>query len=147
MRWRFVDRITAFESWRMIGGRKTVTLEEYDLSTRLGREAALPETLLMESAVQLGRWLVMASSDFQSTVCLREMERFECMRECGMGDAIDITLRVEEREEARLTVSCAARVARVEVGAGRFSLDLQPIEDLFDPVAVGCLWRELHVAA
>ncbi len=59
-----MDKITSWSPHEQITGVKAVSFEEYCLKERLGDEARLPETLLLESFLQLGNWLILLSSDF-----------------------------------------------------------------------------------
>jgi len=65
MKFRLVDKITSWTPWQDIAGVKAVSFEEYSLKEVFGDSPCLPETLLLESFLQLGNWLVMLSSDFQ----------------------------------------------------------------------------------
>jgi 3-hydroxymyristoyl/3-hydroxydecanoyl-(acyl carrier protein) dehydratase len=65
MKFRCVDRIIAWAPYEHITGIKAVSFEEYCLKEAFGDEARLPETLLLESFLQLGNWLTLLSSDFQ----------------------------------------------------------------------------------
>ena len=66
MKFRFVDKITSWVPDRQITGIKAVSFEEYCLKDAFGDEPRLPETLLLESFLQLGNWLILLSSDFKS---------------------------------------------------------------------------------
>ena len=66
MKFRFVDSITAWAPYKQITGIKTVSFEEYCLREAFGDEARLPETLLLESFLQLGNWLILLSSGFKT---------------------------------------------------------------------------------
>ncbi len=64
MKLRMLDRITFWEPWRRIRGVKSVSFEEYRLKSRLGETPQLPQSLVLQSLLELGNWLVMKSSDF-----------------------------------------------------------------------------------
>lgn len=64
MKFRLVDKILVWSPYKCITGIKAVSFEEYCLKEALGDEARLPETLLLESFLQLGNWLILLSSDF-----------------------------------------------------------------------------------
>jgi 3-hydroxymyristoyl/3-hydroxydecanoyl-(acyl carrier protein) dehydratase len=66
MKFRLVDKITSWSPYRQITGIKAVSFEEYCLKEAFGDEPRLPETLLLESFLQLGNWLVLLSSDFNN---------------------------------------------------------------------------------
>ena len=79
MKFRFVDRITAWEPFRSIQGCKSVSFEEYSLKERFGEPPGLPATLVLESFLQLGNWLILLSTDFaQMSLVIRLQEiRFD----------------------------------------------------------------------
>jgi 3-hydroxyacyl-[acyl-carrier-protein] dehydratase len=64
MKFRLVDKILDWSPYERITGIKAVSFEEYCLKEAFGDEARLPETLLLESFLQLGNWLILLSSDF-----------------------------------------------------------------------------------
>ena len=64
MKFRMVDKILDWQSQKFIRGTKTVSFEEYNLKSVFGDEPRLPESLIMESVLQLGNWLIVLSSDF-----------------------------------------------------------------------------------
>jgi 3-hydroxyacyl-[acyl-carrier-protein] dehydratase len=64
MKFRLVDKILDWSPYKRITGIKAVSFEEYCLKEAFGDEARLPETLLLESFLQLGNWLILLSSDF-----------------------------------------------------------------------------------
>ncbi len=64
MKFRLVDKILSWTPHQRISGLKAVSFEEYSLKAAFGDEARLPETLLLESFLQLGNWLILLSSDF-----------------------------------------------------------------------------------
>ncbi|MGA2240596.1 MAG: hypothetical protein ABSH11_00950 [Verrucomicrobiota bacterium] len=67
MKFRLVDKIIAWSPYQRISGVKAVSFEEYCLKESFGDEPRLPETLLLESFLQLGNWLILLSSDFKET--------------------------------------------------------------------------------
>lgn len=66
MKFRLVDKITAWAPWQSISGIKAVSFEEYSLKDPFGDSPRLPEMLVLESFLQLGNWLLILSSDFQT---------------------------------------------------------------------------------
>ena len=146
MRWRLLDRITAFSPWTAIHGRKATSLEEYSLLAPLGREGRLPESLLLESAVQLGRWLALKSSGFQSTCLLESAERFSFLSPLGMGDAVGWEIAVLAKQNETLTVRCAGQCRGEPIAHGTLGLRLVPLADLEAAEPVAMLWEELFRA-
>ena len=140
MRWRFADRIDAFEPWTRISGRKSVSLEEYSLLTRLGREGVLPESLVVESCVQLARWLVAKSSSFEQTCLLAGIDSFAFEREVGMGDSLRMTVTVRDRSEDSFSAHCEVS----DVAQGELLLTLIPLAETCDPENTATLWHEIY---
>jgi hypothetical protein len=77
LRWQFTDQILDFAAWQYLASLKLGTLEEYYLMKPWGEEARGPALLILESAVQAARWLTEASSNFEFTFDLSEVENFQ----------------------------------------------------------------------
>ncbi|HOX07744.1 MAG TPA: hypothetical protein PK280_15195 [Planctomycetota bacterium] len=145
MRWRFVDRVTAFGPWQSIAGRKAVSLEEYKLLEPLGRQGVLPESLVLECCVELARWLVAASSDFRQACVLEGIDGFEFRSEAVMGEILEVEARLTGSPEAGpLRAECRVKVGAREVAGGSIALGLVPLAEGFDPDFTASMWRELH---
>ena len=147
MRWRFVDRIDAFLPWKEIRGRKCVSLEEYCLMARFGREGELPENLTLESFVHLARWFAIGSSGFQSACLLSEVTAFSFPRRIGMGKTLGMKLMPVERNDASMMLKCEGTVDGEMAAGGTLSFRFHPLEELMDTEAIRMIWRELHGAA
>jgi 3-hydroxymyristoyl/3-hydroxydecanoyl-(acyl carrier protein) dehydratase len=147
LRWRFVDRITALEPWRLAGGRKAVSLEEYYLLEPLGREGVLPESLLLEACAELVRWLVLAGSSFRQLALLGEVERFAFRRPVRLSEVLDLQAEVVERTDAALRAACRALDRGETVAEGRLALALMPLDEPDTVQALRERWLELHADA
>ena len=147
MRWRFTDRVERFEPWRAIETRKAVSLEEYSLLERFGREGAFPESLVLECCVEAARWLVAASSGFDQAGVLEAVESFAFSGPAGMGDALEIKVALAgPAGQPPLQLDCRVTAAGRTVAAGRIAVGLVPLAEGFDRDWVGGLWRELYAA-
>ena len=147
MKWRFVDSIDRFEPWTRIKGRKSVSLEEYEMLIPLGRKGVLPESLVLESAVHLTWWLVAKSSDFEWVCLLAGVERFVFENEAGVGDTLATTINVQERDQQSLTITCESVCGPIIICRGSVLLSLIPLGLLFDCENIRLLWRELYAEA
>ncbi|MCY3024405.1 MAG: hypothetical protein NTW87_35980 [Planctomycetota bacterium] len=143
MKWRLIDRVDSFEPWRSIAGRKTISFEEYSLLKVFGRKGSFPESLVLESCVELARWLAAASSGFSQTAALAEVETFRFTAEADRSEVLRISARVVARERNLLRLECAVATSAGEVAAGRFTVELLPLGEHFDTEWVTGLWREL----
>jgi len=144
MRWRFVDQVTSFEPWRAIAGRKAVSLEEYYLLQPLGREGAAPESLVLESCVELARWLVAASSGFCDIADLVAVEQFALGEEATTGTVLHIAERAARRTARRLFVDCRVTAEDKMLAFGRLGLSVVPADRAFYSRELQELWQEIH---
>jgi hypothetical protein len=147
MRWRFVDRIEAFEPWIFLRGRKSISLEEYCLLEPLGRKGVFPETLVLESCTHLGRWLVMRSSNFVKIGLLSEVHEFSFANECGMEQSLEMTVRVQKKEEGSIEAACEATAEGRPICRGVLILGFMGLGELMDPETMRATWQELYVKA
>jgi hypothetical protein len=143
MKWRFVDRIEQFEPWRAIRCVKTVSFEEYSLLERWGRGGEFPVSLMLEAAVEAGRWLAMVSSDFALAASLAEVQELRCTCPAACGDVLRTTATVTERSELSLSVEVVQEAAGAKLLTGRLTLKLSPLGEAFDGKALQGLWPEI----
>lgn len=141
MRWRFIDRVTSWTPWQAITGLKTVSLEEYYLHERLGREGALPESLLVASCDELLRWLVTASSGFAGSSTLAAVDRFTVHQPALIGAVLVITAQVESRDDHRLGARCRVSSQEMLIADGRIELDLLPLGMLYEADERQGMWK------
>ena len=144
MRWRFVDRIEAFEPWASAKGRKSISLEEYSLLEPLGRKGMFPETLVLESCIHLGRWLVMRSSDFEKSCLLSEARNFAFMKQAGIGQVLTMTALVRRREGDALVIGCEATIGQRQICKGDLTLSLMPLREVLNREGMKAMWQELY---
>jgi 3-hydroxymyristoyl/3-hydroxydecanoyl-(acyl carrier protein) dehydratase len=147
MRWRFVDRMEAFEPWTFLRGRKSISLEEYCLLEPLGRKGAFPESLVLESCTQLGRWLVMKRSDFATIGLLSEVRELSFAEECGMEQSLEMTVRVQKKVEGFIEAACEATAEGRLICRGVVILVFMGLGELVDPETMRATWQELYVKA
>ena len=143
MKWRFVDRIEQFEPWRTIRCVKTVSFEEYSLLERWGRGGEFPASLMLEAAVEAGRWLTMVSSDFARAASLSEVQELRCVRPATRGDVLRTIATVRERSEACVGVAFAQEADDGVLMTGRLILNLSPLDEAFDGTSLRGLWSEI----
>ena len=147
MRWRFLDAVTQFEPWHSAAGRKAISLEEYSLLDPLGREGEYPESLVLESAVELVRWLVMKSSSFERTCAVEEVQGFAILYHAGPGDVLEFEAKDARRESDRLTMACEVRRHRAPAARGEITVALFPLAGALDPEIAAAAWKELYAPA
>jgi hypothetical protein len=137
----------AFEPWTFLKGRKAISLEEYCLLEPLGRKGVFPETLVLESCVHLGRWLVMKSSDFVKIGLLSEVREFSFANECGMEQSLEMSVRVQKKAEGSIEAACEATAEGRSICRGVLILDLMELGEFIDPETMRATWQELYVKA
>jgi hypothetical protein len=147
MRWRFVDRMAGFEPWLSLRGRKSISFEEYCLLEPLGRKGVFPETLVLESCTHLGRWLVMKSSDFVKIGLLSEVREFSFANECGMEQSLEMTVRVQKKEEDSIEAAFEATAEGRPICRGVLIFGFTGLGELIDPETMRATWQELYVKA
>jgi hypothetical protein len=148
MRWRMVDKVEALVPWRSARGRKSVSLEEYDLMLPLGREGEMPESLVLESAVALLRWLAIVGSDFRSGAILDEIGEFSFVRKVGIGEVLEIVVTVSpEAVRDSLRADCEIRSAGGVVARGTISVNLIPLASVADAEWLRGTWTEIYASA
>ncbi len=147
MRWRLVDRIEGWDAWGSIRAVKCISLEEGHLLERLGRRGVWPESLALGSLVELARWLIIASSDFNESGVLREVEGFTLADQVGLGASLSLTATVLERHPAQLRLGASCHSGGALVGTGTLKLGLTALGELIRPDHARRLWQEIHGTA
>lgn len=145
MKHRLVDRILDWQPRTSIRGIKTVSLEEYSLKDAVGEYPRLPESLVLESAVQLGQWLMVLSSDFACTGVLAGAERvcFDAPVRPGERMALDIT--VHDFDQDHMTFDAAGRIGgKPCLVVTRCSLVSLPLITCCDPADLRVLFGEIY---
>ena len=145
MKFRMVDRITAWEPRRFIHGIKTVSFEEYRLKTAFAQPAGLPPTLTMESLFQLGNWLIMLSSDFTQMGLVVRVEgtRFPGVLPPGGSLALEVTVR-SYRTDGILFDGRAMQDGRlITEGTGCLAVPAE-LADYHDPDDLRVLFSEIY---
>jgi len=144
MKFRLVDKIVSWTPHQRITGIKAVSFEEYCLKEAFGDEPRLPESLVLESFLQLGNWLLLLSSDFQQMgMVIRISEvRFCDYLQPGQQLRMDVALTRQNEDGFELSgegsvngravmsgVGCLA----VPVAAGEY-LDADDMRVLFSEI-------------
>ena len=143
MKWRFVDLIEQFEPWRAIRCVKTVSFEEYSLLERWGRGGEFPESLMLEAAVEAGRWLAIASSDFALAASLAEAQELRCVRPAARGEVLRTTMTVTERSDVEFGVKFSQETGGTVLMTGQLLMRLSPLKEAFDATSLRGLWQEI----
>ncbi|MCL2641796.1 MAG: hypothetical protein FWD53_13180 [Phycisphaerales bacterium] len=144
MKFRMVDRITAWEPRRQICGIKTVSFEEYNLRAPFGDEPCLPETLLLESLFQLGNWLIMLSSDFSRMGLLVRWEEMRFDSRLQPGEQLRMQVDVVTYRNDGVQFNGRGLAGDRLVGSGRGCLaTFIELEAYHDPADLRVLYSEI----
>jgi 3-hydroxyacyl-[acyl-carrier-protein] dehydratase len=145
MKFRFVDKILSWTPHERIRGVKVVSFEEYCLKERFGDAPRLPETLLLESFLQLGNWLILLSSDFQKigmVVRISEVRFHDSLRP---GQRLELDVALTCRREDGFEMSGEGRVAGQTVISGFGCLATPvPAAEYVNPADLRVVFSEIY---
>jgi 3-hydroxyacyl-[acyl-carrier-protein] dehydratase len=145
MKFRMVDRIVEFEPGRRIRGVKSVSFEEYQLPSALAGDAHLPRSLAMESLVQLGRWLVVLSSEFTRTAHVAEIHATRFFDVARPAERLVIEATVQADDTHEVIFDGKAMIAdRLGVEMVGCRLTKTVLTDDYDPDDLRVLFSEIH---
>lgn len=145
MKFRFVDRITAWTPHQRICGVKVVSFEEYSLKEPFGDEGRLPETLLLECLLQLGNWLILLSSDFQQMGAMVKLGRVEFHESLRLGQTLSMEVSLRQSREEGFVLTGAGCVNGHTVISGLDCLAVAvAAKDFVDPSALRVLFSEIY---
>jgi 3-hydroxymyristoyl/3-hydroxydecanoyl-(acyl carrier protein) dehydratase len=145
MKFRLVDKILSWSPHERIVGVKAVSFEEYSLKEPFGAEAGLPETLLLESFLQLGNWLILLSSDFQEMGMVARISEVRFHGRLGPGQALRLGVRVVRRRPEGLELAGEGRVNGHAIIAGLGCLAVPvPAATYMNPNDLRVLFSEIY---
>lgn len=139
-----IDRISSFEKWKSAEGKKTVSFEEYSLLHALGIEGFYPQTLALESCVEIIRLLINRSSDFTQSSVISEVEKFSFFDPIGLGDVLYIFASVVTKDERTVCSECRIDRAGKEVAAGQITVELSSLEEIPERELTKTIWEEMY---
>ena len=145
MKFRLVDKIIAWAPYQRISGLKVVSFEEYCLKEAFGDQARLPETLLLESFLQLGNWLLLLSSDFnQMGMVMRISEvRFHAFLSPGQQLRMDVTVARQHEDGFELSGEGCVNGCKVISGLGCLAVPV-PATTYVNPADLRVLFSEIY---
>lgn len=139
MRWRLIDRITAFTPQGSITGVASVSLDAYLLHEPLGRDGAWPESLLIGACCELAHWFRAATTDWQESTDLTDISDFSIICPARAGELLTITL-AWEGDGTRISIQ-GDRGCRV---SGQMIFSFTTLAQRCDPQVVAEDWRVLR---
>ena len=145
MKFRFVDKILSWTPHQRITGLKAVSFEEYCLKEPLGDEGRLPETLLLESVLQLGNWLILLSTDFQQMgLVIRISEvRFHDVLLPGQTLRMEVTLSRRREDGFEFSGEGRANGRAIITGVECLAVPV-PAAEYVNPDDLRVVFSEIH---
>jgi 3-hydroxymyristoyl/3-hydroxydecanoyl-(acyl carrier protein) dehydratase len=145
MKFRFVDKITSWSPYQRIAGVKVVSFEEYSLKESFGDEPRLPETLLLESFLQLGNWLILLSSDFKEIGMAVRISEVRFHGFVAPGQRLQMAVNLARRREDGYELTGEGRVNGRTIISGLGCLAVPvPAVELMDPDDMRVLFSEIY---
>lgn len=145
MKFRLVDKIVSWSPYQSISGIKAVSFEEYCLKESFGDEPRLPETLLLESFLQLGNWLILLSSQFKETgmVVRISQVRLHDFLLPGRQLRMEVTLSRQRSDGFELSGEGRVNGRTIISGLGCLVVPVPAVE-LVDPANLRVLFSEIY---
>lgn len=145
MKFRMVDRIVGFERCKSITAAKTVSFEEYQLKSAFGDQPCLPESLVLESLIQSGVWLIMLSSDFAKMGLLVRAQEVRFIEPVSPGQTMFIEVRARTYRNDGVLFDGQAQVNRKTVAYGKGCLvRVVQLAEYFAPDDLKVLFSEIY---
>ena len=145
MKFRLVDKITSWSPWQNISGLKAVSFEEYSLKEAFGERPRLPETLLLESFLELGNWLVVLSSDFRQMGTVARISEVRFHNYLLPGQRLRLEVRMIRRREDGFELAGQGFVDGRDVISGLGCLATPaPLAEYLDPDDMRVLFSEIY---
>lgn len=145
MKFRLVDKITSWSPYQRIEGIKTVSFEEYCLKEAFGEAPRLPETLLLESLLQLGNWLILLSSDFKNMGVVARISEVRFHDFLPPGGQLRMEVTVARQRDDGFELSGEGRVDDRVIISGLGCLTVPaPAADYVNPDDLRVLFSEIY---
>ena len=145
MKFRLVDKILSWSPYQRITGIKAVSFEEYCLKEPFADEPRLPETLLLESFMQLGNWLILLSSDFKETGMVVRISEVRFAGFLLPGRQLRMEVTLARRREDGFEMSGEGKVdgRMIITGLGCLAVPV-PAAEYADPDDLRVLFSEIY---
>jgi 3-hydroxymyristoyl/3-hydroxydecanoyl-(acyl carrier protein) dehydratase len=145
MKFRYVDQILDWTPYERIRGVKAVSFEEYCLKEAFSGEAGLPESLLLESVLQLGNWLILLSTDFKQMGMVIRMSRIHFHDFLRPGERMEMEARIVRQNSEGFELAGKGCVGDREIITGLGCL-AAPVdaEELVNPADMRVLFAEIY---
>ena len=99
MRYLMVDRILEVEPGKRAVGIKNIAMSEDFLTHHFPQYPVMPGVLIVEAMVQLGSWLIAATTDFKFKCLLHTINLAKFRQLVRPGDSLTIEIVLDSLEE------------------------------------------------
>ncbi|NIP55930.1 MAG: hypothetical protein GWN55_17060 [Phycisphaerae bacterium] len=145
MKFRMVDKIISFEPRKSIRAVKNISFEEYQLKSAFTNQPSLPESLVLESIIQTGIWLIMLSSDFSQMGLLVRTQQVQFKKPALPGQSMSMEVRVRSYRNDGVLFDGKAMVNEQIITCGKgFLVTVVQMSDYFDPNDIKVLFSEIY---
>lgn len=136
MRWKLIDRITAYRRGATIAGLVAVPFEGAILLEPLGRDGVWPESLVLAAGCELALWAAAEASAWQTGAELAGVDGLRFTRAPVHAELL--TLRLDADGAFCMTGDAGASAG------GRLSFTPVALADLLDPRVLAEDWEVLR---
>jgi len=104
----------------------------------------LPQTLVLESCIELVRMLINKSSDFSMSSVLSEADEFSFPSRVGAGEVMNISAEITGRDDGTASFKCRISLSEKEAVSGQITVSLMPIEEPDERKETEIMWEEVY---
>jgi 3-hydroxyacyl-[acyl-carrier-protein] dehydratase len=145
VKFRLVDQILFWSPYQSIRGIKTVSFEEYGLKEAFGDEPHLPESLLVESVLQLGNWLILRSSDFNQMAMIVRIAKINFHGFLLPGQRLEMEVTLSRLHDGFFRMAGEGRVNGRTIVTGMDCLAVPaPAREFVDPEDARVVFSEIY---
>ena len=141
MKFRLIDRIIDIRHGERIKTRKAVSFEEYSLSKLWGRKGVLPESLIVQFAVESACHLIAFTTNFQKIGILKEIIIARFFEQTMPGDILFGTIDMSPVDQTRLLCDFKIQTEDKQLADGSFIAEPIPLHNCFHPDHYMLMWR------
>ena len=132
MRYFLIDRVTELLTGERARGLKNITLSDEVLHDHFPDHPVMPGALVVESAAQLGGFLLEMTVNKPGAPLLRavlvQIDQAKFYGPAVPGDCLEVTATLDALRETAATVSADVRVAERRVARANLTFVLRPVD-------------------
>lgn len=133
-----IDHIAAYEPWSYARGYRDVGPPE-----PISSVSAASEAFLIETSIQLGHLLILASTDFAKDGVLTGIREFSFGSRLQLGEQLDVKVTLKNRNYADVEFECDLSANRRFAARGSFTLEMADLTDADEADRLRFIWASL----